>query len=132
MLREEWDVLLHKSQNMLFFSSWEKFGSLKRKFELWEKENPEIEIHLEQILIYFLYTYFSGSVYDGKLFAKVQMAVYCTWMIQLLWMARWQMNGQKLEKLEMTEILYRFSREIEHSDENIEKLDKMMEKKWLI
>lgn len=132
ILREEWKEQLHRSQNRLFFSMQENFGTLKCEFDLWKKENPEIEVQLEQILVYFLYTYFPGSVYDGQLFAKVQMAVYCTWMIQLLWMARWIMNGRKLVRAERIEILYRFSREIEHSDTNLEKLDKLMEKKWLI
>lgn len=132
LLREEWDALLHKSQDMLFFSMKENFGQLKQEFDLWKSENLETEIHLEQIMVYFLYTYFPGSVYDGQLFAKAQMAVYCTWMIELLWMAKWLMNGKKLDLEEMTELLYRFSREIEHSDENLEKLDTMMRKKWLI
>jgi len=132
LLREEWDALLHKSQDMLFFSMKENFGQLKQEFDLWKSENLKTEIHLEQIMVYFLYTYFPGSVYDGQLFAKAQMAVYCTWMIELLWMAKWLMNGKKLDLEEMTELLYRFSREIEHSDENLEKLDTMMRKKWLI
>ena len=87
---------------------------------------------MEQILVHFLFTYFPGSVYDGQLFAKAQMAVYCTWMIELLWMARWIMNGKTLDREEMTELLYRFSREIEHSDENLECLDEMMIRKWLL
>lgn len=132
LLREEWDALLHKSQDMLFFSMKEGFGQLKTEFDLWKSENPDVEIHLEQIMVYFLYTYFPGSVYDGQLFAKAQMAVYCTWMIELLWMARWLMNGKKINLDEMTELLYRFSREIEHSDENLEALDNMMIKKWFI
>ncbi|MBQ8518626.1 MAG: hypothetical protein IJ455_03335 [Agathobacter sp.] len=60
------------------------------------------------------------------------MAVYCTWMIELLWMAKWLTNGKKLNLEEMTELLYRFSREIEHSDENLETIDQIMIKKWLI
>ena len=104
----------------------------KRGFELWKSENPDVEIHLEQIMVYFLYTYFPGSVYDGQLFAKAQMSVYCTWMIELLWMARWIENRKTIKLEEMTELLYRFSREIEHSDENLEALDEMMIKKWLI
>lgn len=132
LLREEWDALLHKSQDMLFFSMKGNFGQLKQEFDLWKAGNLETEIHLEQIMVYFLYTYFPGSVYDGQLFAKAQMAVYCTWMIELLWMAKWLMNGKILDLEEMTELLYRFSREIEHSDENLEKLDTMMRKKWLI
>lgn len=132
LLRDEWDQLLHKSQDMLFFTLQEDFAQLKTEFDLWKKTQPDIEVHLEQILVYFLYTYFPGSVYDGQLFAKAQMAVYCTWMIELLWMARWLMNGKRLGLDEMTELLYRFSREIEHSDENLEALDKMMIKKWLL
>lgn len=132
LLRDEWDELLHRSQDMLFFTTQESFGQLKTEFDQWKHEHPDMEIHLEQIMVYFLYTYFPGSVYDGQLFAKAQMAVYCTWMIELLWMARWLMNGRAITLDEMTELLYRFSREIEHSDENLEKLDKMMIKKWLI
>ena len=131
VLREAWNELLHKSQNALFGSETD-FCTLKREYDLWKAANTDMEIHLEQILVYFLYTYFPGSVYDGQLFAKAQMAVYCTWMIALLWMARWCINGKNLAFDEMIELLYRFSREIEHSDENLECLDEMMIKKWLI
>lgn len=131
-LSEEWDEVLHQSQNLLFASGKSYYADIKERFVQWKKETPNIQIHLEQIFLYFLYTYFPGSVYDGKLFAKVQMAVYCTWMIELLWMAQWLANGYTLQKEEMTEILYRFSREIEHSPDNLEKLDEIMEKKWLI
>ncbi len=132
LLRDDWDELLHVSQNTLFFTMQESFGQLKSEFDLWKKENPDMEVHLEQIMVYFLYTYFPGSVYDGQIFAKVQMAVYCTWMIELLWMARWLMNGRSITLDEIIEIFYRFCREIEHSDENLEALDEMMMKKWLI
>ena len=131
VLREEWNDLLQKSQDTLF-SADSDFGTMKREYDLWKTEHTDMEIHLEQIMVYFLYTYFPGSVYDGQLFAKAEMAVYCTWMIALLWMARWCQNGKKLSFEEMTEILYRFSREIEHSDENLECLDEIMIKKWLI
>lgn len=132
LLRDEWNGLLHKSQDMLFFTMQDEYAQIKAEFEQWKQKHSDTEVHLEQIMVYFLYTYFPGSVYDGQLFAKVQMAVYCTWMIELLWMARWLMNGKNLRLDEMTELLYRFSREIEHSDENLESLDKMMVKKWIL
>ena len=132
LLRDEWATLLHTSQDALLSSEEGVFAEEKREFDLWKKKNLDTEIHLEQILVYFLYTYFPASVYDGQIFAKAQMAVYCTWMIELLWMARWKMNDKRIELYEMTELLYRFSREIEHSDENLEALDEMMIKKWLI
>ena len=105
---------------------------MARLFENYKKEHTEIDIHLEQILVYFLFTYFPGAVYDGMVFAKVQMAVYCTWMVEILWMAEWISNEKFLEKQKIIQLLYRFSREVEHSDENLTKLDKMMEKKYLL
>ena len=131
-LRDDWDEVLHKTQNTLFFTMQESYAQLRKEFEAYKTEHPEIDVHLEQILVYFLFTYFPGAVYDGAVFAKAQMAVYCTWMIDLLWMADWLSNGRVLEKQNMTNLLYRFSREVEHSDENLQKLDRMMEKKYLI
>lgn len=131
-LRDDWEETLHKTQDMLFFTMKESYGQLRKEFGNWKMENPEIDIHLEQILVYFLFTYFPGAVYDGEVFAKAQMAVYCTWMVELLWMARWLSNGKKLGAEEMIELLYRFSREVEHSDDNLNHLDKMMEKKWIL
>ena len=131
LLRKDWDELLHKSQETLFCSR-KCYAEFREEFEEWKEMHTDIEIHIEQILVYFLYTYFPGAVYDGQVFAKAQMAVYCTWMIELLWLARWVQNDGSLLLDEMIEILYRFSREIEHSDENLECLDKMMIKKRLL
>lgn len=132
VLREDWEDVLHKTQNTLFFTMQESYGELREAFEQYKKEHADIDIHLEQILVYFLFTYFPGAVYDGMVFAKAQMAVYCTWMVELLWMTDWLLNGKILDKERMTELLYRFSREVEHSDENLTKLDKIMEKKYLL
>jgi len=131
-LRDDWEETLHTTQDMLFFTMQESYAQLHGEFESWKKEHSDIYIHLEQIFVYFLFTYFPGAVYDGEVFAKAQMAVYCTWMIELFWMARWISNGKRLSVEEMTEILYRFSREVEHSDENLVHLDKIMEKKWIL
>lgn len=132
LLREDWEEVLHKTQNILFFTMQESYAQIRKEFEQYKAEHPDLDIHLEQILVYFLFTYFPGAVYDGEVFAKAQMAVYCTWMVELLWMACWLIHGKHLEKQKMTELLYRFSREVEHSDENLKRLDKMMEKKWML
>lgn len=132
VLRDDWETCLHKTQNILFFTMRESYAQLREDFETYKKEHTEIDIHLEQIMVYFLFTYFPGAVYDGMVFAKAQMAAYCTWMVEHLWMAEWLLNGKVLKKQKMTNLLYRFSREVEHSDENLIKLDKMMEKKYLL
>ena len=132
VLREDWTEVLHQTQNMLFFTMQENYAQLRKEFVSWKQENVDIDTHLEQILVYFLFTYFPGAVYDGMVFAKVQMSIYLTWMVELLWMARWLSNGKQLDLAEMTELLYRFSREVEHSDENLVKIDRIMEKKWIL
>ena len=97
-----------------------------------EKRNIVIDIHLEQLLVYFLFTYFPGAVYDGEIYAKVQLAVYCVWMIWEIWMARWLKNEKTLDLEEMTELVYRFSREVEHSDLNLASIEKILSKKWFL
>lgn len=97
-----------------------------------ENENIVIDIHLEQLLVYFLFTYFPGAVYDGEIYAKVQLAVYCVWMIWEIWMARWIKNERNIDLEEMTELVYRFSREVEHSDLNLAAIEKILSKKWFL
>lgn len=128
VLREDWNEVLKETETFLYRNG--NCEAICEKFERWKLERPEMEIHLEQLLVYFLFTYFPGAVYDGEVFAKVQMAVYCTWTIHEIWKARWLINGEELEIEEMTELLYRFSREVEHSDKNLKRLEKLMEKKW--
>ena len=136
-LKEDWYVLLRETE-MLLYGGKDKvvskgdYKELCRGFRTWADKNVDREIHLEQLMVYFLFTYFPGAVYDGEIFAKVQMAVYCTWMIEKLWMARWLRNEKVLELDEMTELVYRFSREVEHSDDNLKKVEKIMEKKWFL
>ncbi len=149
-LKEDWYVLLRETEMLLYGmkrdndskekqeneSSHKKsrrdYEEFQKEFKTWANENVDMDIHLEQLLVYFLFTYFPGAVYDGEIYAKVQMAVYCTWMIQKLWTARWLRNEKSLELDEMTELVYRFSREVEHSDDNLKKVEKIMEKKWFL
>lgn len=132
LLREDWDMLLQEAEVMLYGKGERSYRERFVEFESWAKEHTDIEIHLEQLLVYFLFTYFPGAVYDGEVYSKVQMAVYCTWMIYELWMAKWLKNEKSLDLEEMTDLVYRFSREVEHSDENLMRIDKMMRKKCFL
>ena len=132
LLKEDWDMLLQETEVMLY-NQWDcDYQEILEEFDNWAKEHTGMEIHLEQLLVYFLFTYFPGAVYDGEVYSKVQMAVYCTWMIHELWMAKWMKNEKSLDLEEMTDLVYRFSREVEHSDENLKRIDKIMGKKWFL
>ena len=132
VLREEWTGLLQETNRVLFAAGPDNYDRICHTFADWKKQNPDIDIHLEQLLVYFLFTYFPGAVYDGDVYAKVQMSVSCVWMMENLWMARWHRNEEKLDFHEMIELVYRFSREVEHSDENLKQVEKWMEKKWFL
>lgn len=131
LLREEWGVLLEETQDLLY-GDMDKYQCVRAEFTVYQAKNATVDIHLEQLLVYFLFTYFPGAVYDGEIYAKAQLAVYCVWMIWELWMARWLKNEKSLDLEEMTEIVYRFSREVEHSDLNLKTMEKIMEKKWFL
>jgi len=133
LLREEWGVLLDETRDLLY-SDMNAYRELRMEFSAYQKGNTEVDVDilLEQLLVYFLFTYFPGAVYDGEIYAKAQLAVYCVWMIWELWMARWLKNEKSLDLEEMTELVYRFSREVEHSDVNLKTIEKIMEKKWFL
>ena len=145
LLREEWGILLKETEDLLYQDKG-VYNPIKKEFQSYFKnkiclsndnskktaQNIFIDIHLEQLLVYFLFTYFPGAVYDGEIYAKVQLAVYCVWMIWEIWMARWLKNEKSLTLEEMTELVYRFSREVEHSDLNLREIEKILSKKWFL
>lgn len=129
-LKADWEILLMETENVLYGNGKIVYTGICEEFRIWKQAHSEMDVHLEQLLVYFLFTYFPGAVYDGEVLAKTQMAVYCVWMIHELWMARWLRNGKVLEADEMTDLVYRFSREVEHSDVNLKRMEEMMRRKW--
>lgn len=125
LLREEWDMVLMETEEILYADGADRYRKISIKFSKWQKEKmPEMEIQIEQLMVYFLFTYFCGAVYDEKIYAKAWMAAESVFLIREFWKARWIRNGKTLDLEEMTELVYRYSREVEHSDENLEKMQK--------
>ena len=86
-LRTDWESYLQEAEKLLYGNVNEKIDK-KRYVEMQQefyacmaKEMPEYEIQYEQLLVYFISTYFCGAVYDGEAFAKAQMAVVSTLLI---------------------------------------------------
>lgn len=130
-LKENWPILLVEADRLLYGDGEVAYLEKKNRFICWRREHlPDWDIHVEQLLVYFLFTYFAGAVYDGEVYKKVQFSVYMVQLIEELWMARWLKNGGELDKEEMSELLYRFSREIEHSDDNLKKAERLLTIEW--
>lgn len=120
ILKEDWYVLLKESEQILYGGE----NGVPRGQAI----EKEWQIVWEQLLVYFVFTYFCGAVYDGRVYAKVQMAVVCVLLIGELTLARKVRNEGELDIEDVTELVCRFSRELEHSDENLEKFERLMEK----
>ena len=117
---------------MLLFDLGESgFTENKKRFLTWwgNSSLPPLEIVLEQIVVYFISIYLLGAVYDGNILGKIDSAVGHVTVIFLLLFARWIKCSEKLEMADLIELVYRYSREIEHSDEN---LDRVEELDWFI
>lgn len=125
LLHEEWAVHLQETEAILFKNGAEFYNRIHEEFADWLNENmSDWKIWTEQLLAYFLFTYFCGAVYDGKVYAKARMAVVNVFFIYEMLAARWLKNEQMLDMEEVTMMVYRYSREIEHSDENLEMVER--------
>lgn len=82
-----------------------------------------MDIFLEQIIVYFISIYLLGAVYDDNISGKVNACVGHAVELYMLLMARWLRNGRTLSMDDLIELSYRYSREIEHSDENLEQVE---------
>ena len=137
-LRDDWESRLLEAEHILYGKIKEEdtqkletdkkqYLKNRQEFHLWLKENMSgYEIQYEQLLVYFISTYFCGAVYDGEAESKVQMAVVSVLLIHELLMAQWLKNERMLTLEDVVEIVYRYSRELEHSDLNLNLMEKMM------
>lgn len=75
-------------------------------------------------MIYFVYSYFCGAVYDGEVYCKYQLAHVTTQIIEEFWLAKYLEEGVITEE-DMCRIVYRYAREIEHSDQNLDILEEI-------
>lgn len=127
-LAEDWEDTLLETERILYGNGEEAYKKIKADFTAWRTEAfPDWEILLEQLLVYFIYTYFCGAVYDEYVASKVKMSVCSVFYIEELVTALWKKNSGTVTLPEVTKIVYRYSRELEHSDENLCTMDQIME-----
>lgn len=124
LLHEDWEDHLRECEYLLYCGGAEKYSRWHGEFAKWLAENiPDAGIMWEQLLVYFIDTYFCGAVYDGRVYAKVRMAVSSLFYIYEMLLARWIKNEKTLDMEDVIMIVYRYSREVEHSDLNLERIE---------
>ena len=91
----------------------------EREFNIFLKDYENI---LENLLIYLIYGYFMLALYSKDLNKQVNKVVITYSMIKMLLLGRWYKNNKELEEEDFVEILYVFSRVIEHSNTFLNKI----------
>lgn len=128
LLREDWKNCLDETRAFLHMGTVDSYAGICLEFGTWLKERmPEWEIQAEQLLVYFIFTYFCGAAYDGRISAKAKLAAVSRMVIEEMLMARWMKNEKMLDSEDVIETVYRYSREIEHSDKNLKRMERIME-----
>ena len=75
-----------------------------------------MELLREQIMVYFVFGYCCGAVYNDTPYGKLKLAVAATILVEELLMAEWL--REDLPEKKIVDLVHCFSREVEHSDEN--------------
>ena len=97
----------------------EAYRELEHAFE---KEAAVLEQEWENLFLYFSYTYLLGACYDEDLYSKVKFAVFSVMVIREWCLFQYQKTGA-VSKEKLVDAAYRYSREVENSDENLETLE---------
>lgn len=128
VLKDDWPEYVKKAEFTLFGEGRGQYEDSRRKFHkmlgLKSAQYEEWANLLEQLMVYFVFTYFCGAVYDGNALGKMQTAVVSTVLIQELAMSKWMEEGT-MDFFMFVDIAHRVSREIEHSDVNLIRLEKI-------
>lgn len=124
LLRPNWALVLDEAKQRLYTNTtaemWDK--TTKEFYDWIESHAFPWEIQKEQLYVYFISTYFCGAVYNGEVLAKASIALTSVLLIEELLKCVWLRNDRSFDVDDVVELVARFSREIEHSDQNLERL----------
>lgn len=120
-VQTDWKAGLCETEYILFAKGAAEYNHIVRKFNTWMmKHMPQWQVQCEQLIVYFMDTYYCGAVYDGRAYAKMKLAVASTFIIEEMLRVRYCKSGGSLDEEDVVRTIYRFCREIEHSDRNLE------------
>jgi len=129
-LRDEWGEVLEDAGRVLYEEE-ESYCKIRQEFLQQYGENTALygqrEQFLENLLFFFLYTYFCGAVYDDWIYSKVALAVFSTIFVEEFVMCEWFLADKNSSWNRWVELAYRYAREVEHSDENLDILEEWLQ-----
>lgn len=128
-LRPEWGDVLQETWDNLYDKGYDHYREIRRSFLKECEKDSKWSVFLENLMMFFVYTYFCGAVYDDWIYSKVAFSVFSTRYIQEFVMCSFYLTDKKINWQHATELAYRYAREIEHSDENLDSLEEWLQQK---
>ena len=123
VLRPSWTDFIREVQSILYvYLDSEEYGKLCAEFDSFYGERME---EYEQLMSYFIYTYFCGAVYDYEVESKLRFGLAAVLILHEMDMAMWYKN-KRLTFGEQVELVHNYSMEIEHSDLNLDDFERMV------
>jgi lysine-N-methylase len=99
--------------------SWQEYAAAGKDFS---KEAAALEQEWENLVIYFMHVYVLGSLYDADFYDKVKLVVFSSMIIREWCFYRYVCTGV-LNRETLVAAAYRYSREVENSDANLDQLE---------
>ncbi|WP_244833317.1 flagellin lysine-N-methylase [Clostridium sp. BJN0001] len=119
-LDSKWPYKLKDSINNLHQNLTE--SEYNKKYLEFDKYYKDKSYEFEHLLVYFIYRYFLKSLFDDILLSKVKFMAVSYLIIKELDINRWLKNNMEFSLDDQIEVMHRYSKEIEHSEENIDNL----------
>lgn len=128
VLRQDWPEIIEDVKKNLYNGTCEDYSKIRDEFYhdfVKEISADRWEIFKEQLLMFFVYTYFLGSVYDDLVYSKLALSTFSVCFLEEIIISEWFKNNKHINLNKCVEISYRYAREVEHSDDNLNILEEM-------
>ena len=114
LLRQVWQDFKDDMQSVLTEGDYEK--CMKEYVDSSDYRENDIE----QLLVYFTFRYIMNAIYDSNIMVYAYLSVMFTMIVRDMNATRFYKNGGSLTIEDQMEVARIFSKEVEHSEENVE------------
>ncbi len=123
-INSDWPMIMEELKHTLYLDMTnEEYMALSKEFEDYMQDR---NYEYEHIVNYFIYTYYLGGVYDYNVHAMTKQALISYAIIRDFGLLAYIKNKKTFTEEEQIRICYTYSRQIEHSDDNLMALEGLL------
>lgn len=122
-INEIWPKIIANAINVFYTkNNLEFYETSHTKFKEYYKNKL---YEYENLIVYFINRYFMRCLLDADLLSKIKLGIMSLLIIKDLNVVSWLDNNYNFNLKDQIEISHMYSKEVEHSDNNIEKLHQL-------